>query len=259
MQRLVLELTHAREVGSDVPDPIVEDGVARIEGDGYARIGSSEARVRFLRALAERVDRIELHVELAIDGTHAARVFVDGPRRILKKLGRDVAEPGDRFGDGFVHRFFDEEELLGEIARAGLALVARRGETFVLERGSAAPEDADPFATEVARVLARIAIAERARRRDTPHGAVSAMRVLGRRERARGPIGRARLRRAIGWVDALYPTGASCYRRILLELSLDADAAHETIVFGLDIGRTGHVAFKNTEDRTFDVAYEIEG
>ena len=69
---------------------------------------------------------------------------------------------------------------------------------------------------------------------------------------------RARLRRAIGWVDAAYPgKGANCFRRVLVEVGLDAGAAEETLVFGLDVGRTGHVAFKDTEDRTFDVAFEV--
>jgi len=28
-------------------------------------------------------------------------------------------------------------------------------------------------------------------------------------------------------------------------------------VFGLDVGKTGHVTFKGAEDRSFDVAFEI--
>ena len=258
MQRLVVELTHAPERTSELPLPIIENDVARIEGDRYSRIASRDARVRFLRSVSERAERIVLHVSLANDQTYLARFFVDGTRRILRKLGREVAEPGDRFGDDFFHRFFDEEALRDEIEEAGLMIVERRGESFFLERGAAEHEEADTFATEVARVLKRLALAERTRR-DPPESAVLAMRARGRSERARGPIGRARLRRAIGWVDALFPTGPSCYRRTLLELSLDGKAARETIVFGLDVGRTGHVAFKDTEDRTFDVAYEIEG
>jgi hypothetical protein len=52
-------------------------------------------------------------------------------------------------------------------------------------------------------------------------------------------------------------SGPNCFRRTLLELSLDAGAARERIVFGLDVGRTGHVTFKGREDRSFDVVYEL--
>jgi hypothetical protein len=83
------------------------------------------------------------------------------------------------------------------------------------------------------------------------------MRARGATATARGPIGRARLRRAIGWVDALAPGGANCYRRALLEIALDAGAARETVVFGLDVGRTGHIAFEDREERTFDVSFAV--
>ena len=53
--------------------------------------------------------------------------------------------------------------------------------------------------------------------------------------------------------------GASCYRRILLESALDAGAARETVVFGLDVGSTGHVAFEDREERAFDVSFAIPG
>jgi hypothetical protein len=49
----------------------------------------------------------------------------------------------------------------------------------------------------------------------------------------------------------------NCYRRTLVELALDAGAAHETLVFGLDVGKTGHVAFKDREDVAFDVTFEV--
>jgi hypothetical protein len=42
-----------------------------------------------------------------------------------------------------------------------------------------------------------------------------------------------------------------------MELALDRGAAEETLVFGLDVGTTGHVAFKDTEERHFDVLFEI--
>ncbi len=116
------------------------------------------------------------------------------------------------------------------------------------------------FAVELARVVALAPAAERRRLREPPAAAVGAMRARGATEPEREPAARQRLRRAIGWVDALVPGGPNCYRRTLLELGLDAGAARETIVFGLDVGRTGHVAFKGREDETmqrFDVVYEL--
>lgn len=62
---------------------------------------------------------------------------------------------------------------------------------------------------------------------------------------ARGPEARLRLRRAIHFVDRLLsPRGGNCYRRALLEVSLDSQAATEPFMFGLKAGgraRSGHV------------------
>jgi hypothetical protein len=190
-------------------------------------------------------------------GTHRGRLAIDVPRRALRALGLPVGEPGDRFAGGFVHALFDDEALVVEAARAGLHLAARRGAWAVLERGEPRSEDSAAFAAEVLAVLGVVREAERRRRHDSPEAAVRAMRARGHGARRRGPVGRARLRRAIGWVDALYMGHPNCFRRTLVELGLDAGAADETLVFGLDVGRTGHVALKDSEDSTFDVAFEI--
>lgn len=253
--------------------------VARVEPGVYVETPSRGARVRLLEALAELARRVEVHAPIATGSTHRGRLVIDNARRALRSLGVSTAEPGDRFGRhlqemhdaraqaigdfraterGFVHAFFDDEPLITEAARAGLAFVIRRGPWIVFERSALArQEKAAPFAREVARVLRVIHEAERRRTHEPPQGAVAAMRARGTRARARGPIGRARLRRAIGWVDAAFPAGPNCFRRTLVEVALDAGAASETLVFGLDVGKTGHVAFKDAEDRTFDVAFEI--
>lgn len=211
----------------------------------YASIRTRAARVRFLRAQG---DHVSLHVRISLENSHLGRLLIDGPRRLLPRLG----EPGDR---GVVHCFFDEEALYGEIADAGFRVVGRDGFTFELARGAAPAEDADAFALELMRAARLVRIADEARK-GSPAEALASMRTRGvQSRRVRGPIGRARLRRAIGWVDAL--AGASCYRRILLESALDVGAAHETVVFGLDVGKTGHVAFEGLEDRSFDVAFRI--
>ncbi len=243
-----------------------EADVVRIARDVYAGIPGRAARVRLLRLVAgsARV-AVSLHVTIAEDHSHVGRALIDAPRVLLRGLRVPLAEPGDRVGpQRFAHCFFDEEELLEEIAEAGLAITARHGFTFRLaarDPGAIpAAEGADSFPTELARATALLRVADRERQQAAPETALASMRARGdKTERVRGPIGRARLRRAIGWVDALAPGGASCYRRILLESALDAGAARETVVFGLDVGRTGHVAFEDREERTFDVSFAIPG
>ncbi len=246
----------------------------RLERNVYARVPTAAGRVRLLslasRAVkpsAERADpespEIALHVVISDDRSHLGRVALDAPRRILRAIGAHVAEPGDRFGpDRYAHCFFDEETLLDEVRDAGLVVVARKGFVFSLRRADArdarAPsEHAEPFTAEVARVARRVRAIDARRLHDTPERVLTELRASGSTMKRRGPIGRARLRRAIGWVDAMVPGGPNCLRRVLLEVALDEGAANETVVFGLDVGSTGHVAFEDREERTFDVAFRI--
>jgi hypothetical protein len=238
--------------------------VVRIGEGIYRTIPGARARVRLLEIAREASrERVVVHVPITDEGTHPARAFIDAPRALLRRLGAAAPEPGDRFGpDGYAHLFFDEEALEREIAAARLAVVGRRGFTFELGRAEARAQgdargEADAFAAELLRVAGALREAERARLRETPERALASMRARGRDRPRRTAVGRARLRRAIGWIDAVAPGGASCYRRTLLELALDGGAAREPVVFGLDVGRTGHVAFKDREDRTFDVAFEV--
>lgn len=223
-----------------------------LEPGAYAATATRAARIELLqhaRVMASR--HVVLFVRVASVGTHLGRIARDVPRRFVRHLG----EPGDRKMDGtFVHCFFDEEALLEEIHAAGLSVVSRASRCFVLRAAPPEPEEADSFATEVARVLRVVAAVERARRLGSPKEAVAAARR--RATKTRGPVGRARLRRAIGWVDAAMRE--NCFRRVLLELTLDAGAAKERIVFSLDVGRTGHVAFEGREDAVFDVAFTME-
>lgn len=111
---------------------------------------------------------------------------------------------------------------------------------------------------ELARALREIRRAERLRMTQGPAEAVAAQRARGRRrKRRRSPEQRRILRRAIVSVDARYPGGGNCFRRVLTELALESGAAEDRLVFGLDIGRTGHVAFEGTEDAVFDVVFVL--
>ncbi|MBS2012477.1 MAG: hypothetical protein JST00_06305 [Deltaproteobacteria bacterium] len=250
-----VDAARARAIEALTRDP---DGAVRVPREAYASVPTREARVALLREASDRAERVVLVVPVVDAKTHLGRVAFDGPRVVLRALGIPAREPGDRLEHGaFVHCFFDEEALRSEIAEAGLVVAARRGSTFVLERGAPPPEEPDDFARELARATRLVWLADETRRTTSPERAIERMRERGRREIARGPIGRARLRRAIGWVDALVPGGENCYRRVLLELALDAGAARETVVLGLDVGRTGHIAFEGREDMPFDVAFEI--
>lgn len=214
----------------------------------YARTPTRAGRIALLVAAARLAPEVRVHVPLT-NASRVARLVVDVPRRLL----RASAEPGDRFAGTFVHASFDDEELLREAAGAGLALVTREGSWVVLTRG-AHDEDASSFRAELLRAALVLPGAERLRH-GSPREAVATMRSRGACARARGPIGRARLRRAIGWLDALHRP--NCFRRVLAEIALDGGAAQETLVFGLDVGRTGHVAFAGSEDLTFDIAIAI--
>lgn len=242
-----------------------ETHLVRLAPNVYARVPTGEGRVRLLRLARSAGTTVAVHVVISDDKSHLGRVVIDAPRRMLRAAGVRVAEPGDRFGpERYAHGFFDEEELLGEIDRAGLEVTTRKGFTFTLVATDPAverlPEEADSFPIEVARAIALVRVVDAGRAKETPERILAALRERGvRTGRARGRIGRARLRRAVGWVDALSPGGPSCYRRVLLESALDAGAALETVVFGLDVGRTGHVAFEDREEGTFDVLFGIPG
>jgi hypothetical protein len=232
--------------------------VARLEPGVYAQTPTSAARVRVLATATTLAQHVHVHVPIAADSTHRGRLAIDLPRRAARAIGIEAAEPGDRFDGRFAHAFFDDEPIIEEGARAGLRFGGRRGAWVILERSDErSVEQAAPFAREVVRALGVVREADQLRLNDTPERAVSTMRGRGRPATRRGPIGRARLRRAIGWVDAAFPGGPNCFRRTLTEIALDSGAAEETLVFGLDVGHTGHVAFKDSEDRAFDVAFEI--
>lgn len=236
----------------------LEAATVRIQPAVYGAIPTSDARARLLGEAAGIAPIVRVHAPL-LDGAHRGRLAIDLPRRLLRRVGLRAAEPGDRFADPYRHLLFDDEAIATEGASAGLAFTAREGAWVVFRREAQPAESANTFATECVHAARTILGAERIRRGESPERAVAFMRARGLSAPARGVVGRARLRRAIGWVDAAFPGGPNCFRRVLTEVSLDGGAAKETLVFGLDVGKTGHVAFKGAEERSFDVAFEIRG
>lgn len=96
------------------------------------------------------------------------------------------------------------------------------------------------LAGELARIARALPAVERGRRHEGPAVLVPRLRAEAAHAPERDHAGRARLRRAISWVDRLVPGGPNCLRRVLLEVALDRGAAREPIVIGLD--RDGEVA-----------------
>jgi hypothetical protein len=89
-------------------------------------------------------------------------------------------------------------------------------------------------------VFARVALAlpriELRRKIEGPAPLLDRLRAEGLQCRPRTEAQRAILRQLILSVDARMPGGANCYRRVLLEVALDAAAASAPFSMGLDAG-----------------------
>jgi len=97
-----------------------------------------------------------------------------------------------------------------------------------------AQRDRASTAFELLRVIIALPAVESTRRKVGFGRAVSAMRARGAHRLQRGSRQRISLQRAIVWLDSRIPGGTNCYRRVLLELSLDAGAASEPVLIGLN-------------------------
>jgi hypothetical protein len=92
-----------------------------------------------------------------------------------------------------------------------------------------------------------------------PGRAVAKLRARGHSARRRAGDDRQRLRRLIAIVDRFWPGEPNCYRRALLEMSLDAGAAEEQLHLGLKVPggpRSGH-AWLGTS-AALPVAYDVQ-
>ena len=89
---------------------------------------------------------------------------------------------------------------------------------------------------DLARVILALPRIELGRRTYGPAPLLARLRSQGRRRRLLDGSERSRLRRVISSVDAHMPDGGNCYRRVLLEIALDPQAADEPVYMGLDAG-----------------------
>jgi hypothetical protein len=96
------------------------------------------------------------------------------------------------------------------------------------------------IASDLATALSRVRSVERQRLTAGPKAAVEVARWQGRRGRSRDASQRCDLRLVIKCVDRLWPGRPNCYRRVLLEVSMDGNAAHEPIYFGLNASGAPH-------------------
>jgi hypothetical protein len=121
------------------------------------------------------------------------------------------------------------------------------------------PRYALALALDLGHVLLALPAVERGRRHAPPGPLLTKMRARGISRRERSSFSRARLARAIAWVDRLGPGGPNCLRRTLLRVALDPVAAREPVVFGLDVTEAkGHAWVSGTEEADrYDVEFRV--
>jgi hypothetical protein len=120
---------------------------------------------------------------------------------------------------------------------------------------------------DVVRVLSVGARVEHGRTAVGPAPLLARLRQEGSGHAGRSIVARRRLQRAVRIVDRCFPGGGNCYRRVLLEVALDAGAAGEVVRFGLRAGGgpgTGHAYFASDETgrdqlagQAFDVVFDM--
>ncbi|HVM69583.1 MAG TPA: methyltransferase domain-containing protein [Gaiellaceae bacterium] len=223
--------------------------VVFVASDVYACTPGRSARVATLqRASAALRPGGVVTFQADVGRGRLLALAVDLPRAVGRALGIDAPAPGDRriwTGppplDVRRHAFADDLEVIEELTLAGLTWEARVGSFVVARRPELVPQPGAraTLAREIARVLRALPRVERARRALGPGPALAQLRSRAASAPCRDPAGRARLQNAIRHCDRLFPRGAGCYRRALLEVALDAGAAREPLHLGLD-GREGH-------------------
>jgi hypothetical protein len=118
------------------------------------------------------------------------------------------------------------------------------------------------FLRDLLGVLTAVPRVEWGRRHEGPRPLTDKLRRRGRLRPQRSESDRLRLRRIIRAIDVRLPGGPNCYRRALLEMSLDAGAAHEQLHMGLRAHggpQSGHAWFGSAETpaESYDADFAI--
>jgi Transglutaminase-like superfamily len=116
-------------------------------------------------------------------------------------------------------------------------------------------------AQDAARLVAALPSVEYGRRRQGPALLLPRLRKRGARSPIRSDPQRVLLRRMIRVLDRLIPGGENCYRRALLEISVDAEAAQRPIHLGLRVPggpRSGHAWLgDSSQAEAYDAQFDV--
>jgi hypothetical protein len=116
------------------------------------------------------------------------------------------------------------------------------------------------FADEMMEVAILLREVEEARLREGPEALLKRLRPLGAKRAPRTLSQRQRLSRNVTRIDRLLHGESNCYRRSLVQVALDRDAASQPFVLGLDVpasGVKGHAWLEGNERAGFDVEFRL--
>jgi hypothetical protein len=207
-----------------------------------------------------------VQAEVARGRGHGA--LIEAPRCFLRALGVTTLERGDRFRwlgppptRTFHHQFGSEVEIIEELEAGGFAWEARVGSYVVARRSHArpsAPASRLAWFADVARVVGTLPWVAWKIHRSGPSVIVSDLRREAKGKPRRDAAARARLRRIIQRCDRIVPSARGCYRRALVEMALDAGAAEERLLLGLEGRWKGHAWLERVEPSTrFDAVVTV--
>lgn len=121
----------------------------------------------------------------------------------------------------------------------------------------------EPFrlGAELVRSALMVGRVEHLRRHHGPRAAAAAVRQLASGTQQRSAVDRARLQRAIRFLDSFFRDSGNCYRRVLLEMALDRGAAAEPLMMGLPANgaaNAGHAWLGRLPDgRSYDAVVSV--
>lgn len=228
----------------------------------YSRIRGRAHRIGWLSQVHSEMhatSELAVHANIPLGGG-TARLFVDAPLGIGNRFLSRAIEAGDRFSPHYEHLFFDERSLVEELREAGFTLIDREDIRYTFSPRAPKTRSLTPAITlprEIALLTPLLPQVERMRLREGPLQMIEWARERGMECEARDLEGRVTLRSAIAWLDATFPTGPNCLRRVLAEVASDRGAAGQQVVIALDVEKTGHAWLRSIE-RPAEIRYDVE-